>query len=301
MSAMWIADSIAELKQHRSQAPAPVALVPTMGALHAAHQSLIEAAQRHAATVIVSIFVNPTQFSPGEDFDRYPRPADEDLALCRAAGVTGLFQPTVEQMYPPEVPPCRLQVPALAAELEGAARPGHFDGVCRVVAKLLNIVGPHVACFGRKDFQQLRVIQAMVADLNLPVGIIECPTLRDADGLALSSRNVHLSPQQRRHGLGLSKALREAERMIGTADETDPQVVEQAMQQVMQAHQVEVDYAAVRHPLTLAALDSIDPALTGGVVALVAGRVGTVRLIDSVLVAPPSAPGVTPGIGGGTD
>ena len=281
---MWIAKSIAKLKGQRSQAAAPVALVPTLGALHAGHLSLIEIAKRHAETVIVSIFVNPTQFGSNEDLDHYPRPVAHDLDLCRQVGVSGVFQPTLEEMYPPHIPACDLSIPALATELEGATRPGHFAGVCRVVAKLLNIVNPHVACFGQKDFQQLRIIQALVADLNMPVGIIECPTVRDSDGLALSSRNQRLTPEQRRHALGLFKALNEAKRMINEADETDPAIIEHAMRQVMTAHHVAIDYAAVRHPLTLAKLEHIDPALTGGVVALVAGTVGPVHLIDNLLL-----------------
>jgi pantoate--beta-alanine ligase len=281
---MWIAESIAKLKGQRSQATAPVALVPTLGALHPGHLSLIEIAKRHAETVIVSIFVNPTQFDSNEDLERYPRPIALDLQLCRQMGVSGVFQPTVEEMYPLRLPACHLDVPALGAELEGAIRPGHFAGVCRVVAKLLNLVNPHVACFGQKDFQQLRIIQALVADLNMPVGIIECPTLRDADGLALSSRNQRLTPEQRRHALGLIKALNEAKRMITKADESDPAVIEHAMRQVMTAHHVAIDYATVRHPLTLAKLAHIDPVLTGGVVALVAGTVGTVHLIDNMLL-----------------
>ena len=279
---MWIAQTIDEIRAHRSKAPPPVALVPTMGALHAGHLSLIDVAKRHGKTVIVSVFVNPTQFGADEDLDSYPRPARHDLAECEAAGVDGVFQPTASEIYPPEVPASHVEVPVIADDLEGRTRPGHFAGVCRIVAKLFNIIQPDIACFGQKDFQQLRVIQAMVADLNMPIGIIECPTIRDVDGLALSSRNSYLTSEQRRHALGLFKALSEAKMMVCSAGETDPSVVERAMQQVMAAHQVEVDYAVVRHRLTLAPLDSIDMGLTGGVVALVAGRVGSVHLIDNM-------------------
>ena len=279
---MWIAESIKEARARRAVAESPVALVPTMGAFHAGHLSLIDEAKRRGKTVIVSIFVNPTQFGPDEDLDRYPRPHRQDLAECEAAGVDGVFRPTVDQMYPPEVPASSVTVPAIADDLEGRVRPGHFAGVCRVVAKLFNILQPNFALFGRKDLQQLRVIQAMTADLNMPVNIVECPTMRDADGLALSSRHSYLAEEQRRHTLGLIKALHEARMLVCSAGETDPAVVERAMRQVMEAHQVEVDYAVVRHRLTLAPLDSIDLALSGGVVALVAGRVGAVHLIDNM-------------------
>jgi len=253
-----------------------------MGALHAGHLSLIEIARRHGKTVIVSIFVNPTQFGADEDLESYPRPVRQDMAECESAGVDGVFHPTAQEIYPSEVPTCRVEMPSIADDLEGRSRPGHFTGVCRVVAKLFNIIQPDIACFGQKDFQQLRVIQAMVADLNMPIGIIECPTVREGDGLALSSRNSYLTSEQRRHALGLSKALSEAKMMVCSTGETDPSVVEQAMEQVMAAHRIEVDYAVVRHRLTLAPLDSIDLGLTGGVVALAAGRVGPVRLIDNM-------------------
>lgn len=284
---MWIAQSIDEVRAHRSKAQPPVALVPTMGALHAGHLSLIDVARRHGKTVIVSVFVNPTQFGTDEDLNSYPRPVRQDLVECEAVGVDGVFHPTPMDIYPPEVPACRVEVPAIADDLEGRCRPGHFAGVCRIVAKLFNIMQPDIACFGQKDFQQLRVIQAMVADLNMPIGIIECPTVRDADGLALSSRNGYLTREQRRHALGLFKALNEAKMMVCSAGETDPSVVEQAMKQVMAAYRIEVDYAVVRHRLTLASLDSIDLALTGGVVALVAGRVGSVHLIDNLPLIEP--------------
>src|SRR5262249_38557741 len=156
-----------------------------------------------------------------------------------------------------------------AADLEGVRRPGHFAGVCRVVAKLFHIVQPDSACFGQKDFQQLRVIQAMVEDLNFPLRVIPCPTKREPDGLAMSSRNVYLSTQARKHALGLSKALAEARELVEREGETDPAAVEAAMERTMAAHQVKVDYAAVRHPLTLARLDCIEPAVTRGVAALV--------------------------------
>jgi pantoate--beta-alanine ligase len=281
---MWTSTTIADLRRQRHGLRGTVAFVPTMGALHAGHASLMQAGLRLADHVIVSIFVNPTQFGPHEDFHRYPRPLERDLALCERTGVAGVFHPSVEEMYPPGQPECVIEVPAVAAELEGALRPGHFRGVCRVVAKLLNIVQPDVACFGRKDYQQLKVVEAMVADLALPLRVVGLLTVREADGLALSSRNAYLNAEQRRHAVGLFKALSEARAMVEERGETDPATVEAAIRMVVQAHQMQVDYAVMRHPQTLATLDSIDPPLTGGAVALVAARLGLVRLIDNMLL-----------------
>lgn len=284
---MWVAQTVQEIHQRRRTLAGRVALVPTMGALHAGHVALMQQARRLADHLLVSIFVNPTQFGPREDFSRYPRPLEQDLAACRDAGVDGVFHPSVQEMYPPGVPASSLNVPSIAAELEGALRPGHFEGVCRVVLKLFNLTQPALACFGQKDFQQLRVVQAMVADLNVPVDVVACPTVRESDGLALSSRNVYLSADDRKHAIGLSRALEEARLLIERSAETDPLAVSAAMLQTMKAYHIEPDYAEVRHPVTLAKLDCIEPRLTGGVVALVAGRLGPVRLIDNALMAIP--------------
>ncbi|MEE9212172.1 MAG: pantoate--beta-alanine ligase [Phycisphaeraceae bacterium] len=281
---MWVAKTIEQVRQHRKQTIGTVALVPTLGALHEGHLALIRAARSQGDHTLVSIFVNPTQFGPDEDYERYPRPLDQDLAACEREQVAGVFAPEVNQMYPPGQPAAQVQVPALAADLEGACRPGHFAGVCRVVAKLFNLIQPDVAMFGQKDYQQLRIIEAMVADLAMPIRIVAVPTVREADGLALSSRNAYLDAAERRHALGLFKALREAEVLIEQGGETDPAAVERTMQQVLEAHQVQVDYAVVRHPRSLAKLDSIDPTLSGGVVALVAGRLSNVRLIDNMII-----------------
>jgi len=277
---MWIAKDIETLRKYRSEAKGYVALVPTMGALHAGHVSLIRRARELGHTVVVSLFVNPTQFAPHEDLTKYPRPFAKDCETCIANGVDGLFVPTVDVMYPPDVLDCQVNVPELAKVLEGEFRPTHFPGVCRVVAKLFNMVQPKVACFGMKDYQQLAVIKSMVQDLAFDVHIEACPTLREEDGLAMSSRNVYLQADHRRHALGLSKALNEAKRLIDEG-ETDPLIIEQVMQQVMNAHHVIVDYAVLRHAYTLGELDMINPQLTGDLVALVAGKVGPVRLIDS--------------------
>lgn len=281
---MWTAKTVADLRRQRLALKGRIAFVPTMGALHAGHIALVEAARGLADHVLVSIFVNPTQFAPHEDFNRYPRPIERDLAMCEAAGVAGVFNPGVDDVYPPAVPPCDVSIPSMAGILEGAIRPGHFAGVCRVVLKLFNLTQPHVACFGQKDLQQLRVIDAMVADLNLPLAIQPVPTLREPDGLAMSSRNVYLNPEERRHAIGLSKALKEGRALIEAGGESEPLRVEAAMRQVLLAHHIQPDYAVVRHPTTLAPLDSIDLKLTHGVALLVAGRLGSVRLIDNVLL-----------------
>lgn len=279
---MWIAKDISTLHDQRAKAKGRVALVPTMGALHDGHVSLIRRARALGHTVIVSLFVNPTQFAPHEDLDKYPRPIEKDIKVCLQEDVDGLFVPTVDEMYPPDAVCCDVTVPELATVLEGASRPTHFAGVCRVVAKLFNQVKPHVACFGMKDFQQLAIIRAMVDDLGFDIQIEACPTVREKDGLAMSSRNVYLKGEHRHHALGLSKALNEGEQMI-QAGETDPQIIEQTMQQVMTAHHVIVDYAVIRHARTLRPLDMINPQITGNIVLLAAGKIGPVRLIDNRL------------------
>jgi pantoate--beta-alanine ligase len=268
---MQIAKTIVEIRACVAQARKAgkvVGFVPTMGALHDGHVSLIQAAGKRCDYVVVSIFVNPTQFGPNEDYQRYPRPIEDDLRRCRERNVWSVFKPTVEQMYPPEQPGVSIEVPALCAELEGEYRPGHLQGVCRVVAKLLNIVEPNVAIFGLKDYQQLCVIDAMVHDLAMPVEIAAAPTMREPDGLAMSSRNVYLTDGQRSNALGLHKALMQARMLIEQSGEVDPDTVEQAMLTTLRANQLEVDYAVLRHPVTLGKLDSIDPALTGVVVDL---------------------------------
>jgi len=186
-------------------------------------------------------------------------------------------------MYPRGQAECHIDVPALARVLEGEFRPGHFAGVCRVVAKLLNIVQPDVVCFGQKDYQQYKVVEAMVADLCLPVHIQRVATVREADGLAMSSRNVYLTAVQRPRALGLHKALLTAARLIGEQGETDPEAVESAMRTVLASHRLSVDYAVLRHAQTLLPVDCLEPAL-GGVVALIAARCDAVRLIDNMLI-----------------
>jgi len=251
-----------------------------MGALHEGHLKLIEVARGLSDEVWVTIFVNPTQFGPHEDLAKYPRPIEQDLAACERAGAAVVFTPEPEEVYPPDVVPFAIDVPDLTGEFEGAHRPGHFAGVCRVVLKLFNLCGPTFACFGQKDYQQMIVIEAMVADLNLPIAIQRVPTVRESDGLAMSSRNRYLTPEQRRHAVGLYKALSLAQQMIKDDGHTDPALVESAMRQTLEAHHIRPDYACIRHPRTLGALDTIDRE----VVALIAGRLGDVRLLDNRVI-----------------
>ena len=280
ISGLKLLHTIAELREHRRSIDTPIALVPTMGALHDGHLKLVEAAKGLSDEVWVSIFVNPTQFGPNEDLAKYPRPIEDDLSACERLGVSAVFNPEPSEVYPPDVIPMELDVPSLTAEFEGAHRPGHFAGVCRVVLKLLNLCQPRVACFGLKDYQQLRVIEAMVSDFNLPIAIQRVQTVREADGLAMSSRNRYLSEDERKQAVGLIKALRLAKQLIEADGETDPAVIERAMEQTLLAHRIEPDYCAVRHPETLAPLDMVrQPA-----VALIAGRLGGVRLLDNLII-----------------
>ncbi|MEO0476492.1 MAG: pantoate--beta-alanine ligase [Planctomycetota bacterium] len=277
---MRLIQSIPELREHRLTIDRPVVLVPTMGALHDGHLKLIEAAKELSDEVWVSIFVNPTQFGPNEDLARYPRPLEDDLAVCERLGVSVVFNPDPEDVYPPLAIPTRLDVPSLTTELEGEQRPGHFVGVCRVVLKLFNLCQPTVATFGQKDYQQLRAIEAMVVDLNLPITIQRVHTVREADGLAMSSRNRYLSEDARKQAVGLYKALQMAKQLIEVDEETDPAIIERAMEQVLLTHRVEPDYCAIRHSDTLAPLDMVRPP----VVALTAGRLDGVRLLDNLII-----------------
>ncbi|MET8862227.1 pantoate--beta-alanine ligase [Nonomuraea sp. NPDC004580] len=251
-----------------------VALVPTMGALHEGHRSLIRQARVRADQVVVSIFVNPLQFGPNEDFSRYPRTFDADLDVCRAEGVEVVFHPSAEDMYPPD-----RQVGVSSGEMgrvvEGAARPGHFDGVLTVVLKLFNLVQPDLAVFGQKDAQQLALIRRMVADLDLPIEILGAPTVREPDGLALSSRNRYLSDDDRQVALALSRALRAgAARLM-------PDEIRAEAREVLDAAgpALDVDYLALVDPATFA---EVDDDFEGLAVLAVAARVGSTRLIDNV-------------------
>ncbi|MFO0959789.1 MAG: pantoate--beta-alanine ligase [Isosphaeraceae bacterium] len=256
-----------------------VALVPTMGALHDGHVRLIDEARREAECVVVSIFVNPTQFGPSEDLDRYPRTPDEDRRRCAEGGASLIFAPEPGSMYPPGSPGTFVEVPVLSKVLEGAARPTHFNGVTTVVMKLFQIVGPDLAFFGRKDYQQLAVIRAMVADLNVPVTIRPVDTVREGDGLAMSSRNRYLDPDERKAATTLSRALAEASAAVA-AGEQSPDRVRQILRRRIESERLaRLDYAEVADPDTLRPLGEADP--VAGAVALLAVRFPSARLIDN--------------------
>lgn len=259
-----------------------IGCVPTMGALHAGHLSLVEAAKRESDFVVLTIFVNPTQFGPHEDFTKYPRPLERDIDLCRSAAVDVVFHPEVADVYPaPNA--TYVDVPALDRILEGAFRPGHFRGVATIVLKLFNLVLPDVAFFGQKDYQQQLLLKHMAADLNVPVEIRTCPTLRDPDGLAMSSRNIYLSAAERQTALSLSQALKLAHDLIQRR--ATPTEIRSAMRQHLESFPgVKIDYATIADAHTLEEVTDLVPQM----VALIAARVGTTRLIDNQLLDVPA-------------
>ena len=249
-----------------------VGFVPTMGALHVGHLTLVDQAASDCDDVVVSIFVNPTQFGPGEDFNRYPRNLEADLVLLTRRGVRWVFAPAVEAIYPPGHA-TRIEVAGPALGFDGDARPGHFAGVATVVCRLFQAVPADTAYFGAKDWQQTRVVSRMVADLGLPIDVVVCPTEREPDGLALSSRNAYLAPAERQRAVVLSQAVAEAATLWNAG--LDVATIESAMQEKMESGGVIVDYAAVVDA------ESLGPVATGPAVALVAGRLGGTRLLDN--------------------
>jgi pantoate--beta-alanine ligase len=264
------------------QAGHSVGFVPTMGALHVGHVSLIERARVDCGFVAVSIFVNPTQFGPHEDFNRYPRPRERDLQICRDAGADLVFYPTVETMYPTG-DRTTVDVAGLSEILEGAIRPGHFRGVATVVTKLFNIVQADRAYFGQKDYQQQTLIRVMTRELNLPTEVVTCETIRDPDGLALSSRNAYLSPTERQAGLSLSRALRIAERHLAQGERSVANLEAAMRHELHSTHGLHLEYAVVVHHESLMELSALEPVM----VALVAARVGSTRLIDNLILRLP--------------
>lgn len=259
-----------------------IGFVPTMGALHEGHRSLIRKARLQCDALVVSIFVNPTQFGPREDLTKYPRSISHDRAICRKEGVDVCFEPTVEAMYPTGFQ-TTVTVPAIARRWEGEARPHHFAGVATVVTKLFGIVRPHQALFGQKDFQQSVVVRQLVKDLNLGIDIVVRPTVREQDGLAMSSRNVYLSPEARSRAVMLYKSLQAGAEVIRTGGR-DAKTVGLAMAQVIsQESTITTDYLVVCDPRTLEPVSSVTPR----VVLLGAVRLGPVRLIDNLLVSVP--------------
>ncbi len=278
-----------------------VGFVPTMGALHAGHLSLVRAACKRTTFVVVSVFVNPTQFGPGEDFAAYPRDLEHDLELLSAEGVDLVFTPSAEEIYgagvaasgdaatakPPLLNGVSVDPGPLAARWEGEARPGHFTGVATVVAKLLNTVRPNLAFFGEKDYQQLAIVRRMVADLDIPTSIVGCPTIRDADGLALSSRNAYLSRGERESALALPRALDAVAEALAWGEQSG-EALSSVMRDVIEnGPGVDLDYAAVVDPSTLEPLPSVDRTAR----ALVAASVGRTRLIDTCALEPSRAEG----------
>jgi pantoate--beta-alanine ligase len=261
-----------------------VALVPTMGALHEGHLSLVRRAKAEGGAPVVSIFVNPTQFSPSEDFARYPRNLERDLELLGPLAPEAVFAPSALDVYPPGFA-TQADPGEIGMGFEGASRPGHFRGVATVVLKLFNVVGPSAAYFGQKDFQQCVVIRRMVADLNLAVRVVVCPTVRDPDGLALSSRNAYLAADDRRAAPALYRGLRLA-REIYQAGETRASTLLDAMQSILAGEpRVSVDYTAIVEPAALKPVTEIE----AGHVALVAARVGGTLLIDNLIFGPHDA------------
>ncbi|MFW5925790.1 MAG: pantoate--beta-alanine ligase [Myxococcota bacterium] len=258
-----------------------VGLVPTMGALHAGHLALVDQArERGADFVVVTLFVNPKQFGPGEDFERYPRTLDTDRDACRACGVDVLFAPPVDAVYPAGFQ-THVEVEELTQPFEGAHRPGHFRGVTTVVTKLLLLAAPCTAVFGRKDYQQWKVIDRMARDLFIPVDIVGMPTVREPDGLALSSRNRYLEPDQRERALGLVRGLRAAAGAWARG-ERDPDLLRRLARAPVEAAFDRVDYVDVADPETLAPLRG--PSATDRAVVLMAAHLGTTRLIDNLVL-----------------
>jgi pantoate--beta-alanine ligase len=275
---MQVVKTIAEVRAARAKMKT-VAFVPTMGALHEGHLSLMRIGKPKAESLVVSIFVNPTQFGPKEDLAKYPRPLEADLQMCREVGVDLVFVPEVAEIYPPNEPKITIDLPELTTVLEGAHRPGHLAGVCQVVAKLFNIVQPTIALFGRKDFQQLLVLSSMVEALNFPIEIIGCPTLREPDGLAMSSRNRYLDADERKRALAISRSLAWAESRIQAGERHLPSLLS-AMRDMLLEQNLDIDYVTAADPKNLAKLEQV----TGPLVFLIAARVGGTRLIDNRLV-----------------
>jgi pantoate--beta-alanine ligase len=256
-----------------------IGLVPTMGALHIGHISLIEAAVKDCDFVVVSIFVNPTQFGPGEDFEKYPRPLEADLEICKNAGVDVVFAPSPQQIYPAENVTW-VTVEKLTEPLCGKSRPVHFRGVTTVCAKLFNIVAPDAAYFGQKDAQQGIVIRRMVADLNMPLEVVICPTVREPNGLAISSRNQYLTAQQKKEAANIYKSLQTCRRMIDAGTAETHQIIAEMQKILQQIPSGEIEYVSIVDAETLESIEKI----AGKVLAAVAVKIGPARLIDNILM-----------------
>jgi pantoate--beta-alanine ligase len=276
---MKVVETVAELKKIRDKLPKPVGFVPTMGYLHEGHLVLVRRAKAENASVAVSIFVNPTQFGPKEDFKHYPRDPQRDLSLLRKEGTDVVFMPPVAEIYPPGFNSW-VEVGEIAQRLEGASRPGHFRGVATVVARLFELVKPDRAYFGQKDAQQLLVIKKMVADLALKLEVVAVPTVREADGLAMSSRNTYLNPEERGQAAVLYRALTLAQRLYSEG-ERDAEAIRQKMTALIQKQPLAgIDYVSIADAETLEELDVVKPPA----LVSMAVRIGNTRLIDNVVV-----------------
>ena len=275
-------ETISRLRGWRSGVPADtnVALVPTMGALHAGHGALIDAARHDGGVVAVSIFVNPLQFNNKDDLARYPRTLDADLAFCRERGVAIVFAPSATEVYP-QPPECSVDVGRLADHLCGPFRPGHFRGVATVVLKLFEMVRPDRAYFGEKDAQQLAIVRRLVADFNLPVAVVGVPTVREADGLAMSSRNRHLNAEERRLAACLYQALLQARDRISGGEKRPSAIVQAASAAIPRSDTLKLEYLEIVDPETMQPVEIVD----GPVRVAAALWVGATRLIDNLLVA----------------
>ena len=273
-----IAETRAALRELRT-AGRSVGLVPTMGALHAGHLSLVRAARTQCDAVVATIFVNPTQFGPNEDFAKYPRTWEGDCALLESEGVDVLFAPGAEEMYPAGASTF-VEVEGVSDRLDGVSRPGHFRGVATVVAKLFHIAAPDKAFFGQKDAAQVAVLRRMVRDLNFNLELVVCPTVREADGLALSSRNRYLSPDERKQALVLSRALRRIEERIGEGVVESAALIDKALAMIAEEPGVRVDYCRIVDPDSLEDVADV----RNGALAAVAVWVGATRLIDNAVI-----------------
>jgi len=274
-----IATTISKMKALRRQLPEPVGFVPTMGYLHEGHLRLVRQAKAENAAVVVSIFVNPTQFGPSEDFEKYPRDAKRDIFLLEGEDVDVLFMPEVLEMYP-EGYNSWVDLEGITAELEGASRPGHFRGVTTVVTKLFNITEPARAYFGQKDAQQLLVIRKMVSELNMNLQVVMVPTVREPDGLAMSSRNVYLTPDQRKQAPVLFESLKLAQSLWESGKREAGEIRQQMIERIESASDARIDYVSIADIKTLQEIDRVDrPALVS-----MAVRLGKTRLIDNILL-----------------
>jgi pantoate--beta-alanine ligase len=275
-----VTNDISELRRAVADARAlghRIGCVPTMGALHPGHMSLVEAVKPRCGFNVLTIFVNPTQFAPTEDLAKYPRPIEKDLEMCRQAGVNLVYMPTIDALYPPGYDTW-VTVDGMSKVLEGEFRPTHFRGVTTIVLKLFNLVLPDVASFGAKDYQQQTVIRKMVRDFNIPVEVLVCPTIRETDGLAMSSRNVYLNTKDRQTALCLSEALELAHQWTEVRRDPDLKSLMSQMRSHLSQHaNVQIDYAVIADADTLEILEAPRPRM----VALIAAKVGPTRLIDN--------------------